>query len=471
MKASQVERVEKRWRVFAVVAAGVFMSTLDSSMINIALPAIMDEFRSPLPLTQWVVMIYLLTITGTLLVWGHIGDRTGRGRLYPMGMLLFALASLACGLADRISWLICWRFFQALGAAMMMATGPALIKDTSPVNQLGRSLGLVGVAVSGGLMTGPFLGGLLIQYASWRAIFFVTVPIGLLFFALALWFLPRRPNHDSPPPFDLFGSISGALFLILVALATTSRSIMVFPLIGLALLTMLFFLRHETAVPHPILPLELLKKRFFITAVLSALLSFTVLFAVIILVPFFLDRVQGMPPFRIGLVMMAIPVSVLVVGPLAGWLSDYVAARLLTTLGLAISTTGLLTMTRLTMESPPLSVALHLSLLGCGQALFLSPNSASVLGRVDSSKAGISAGMLATARNLGMLLGVALAGLGFSFFFGLETGGLDLKDFGPEHAPAFMTALHSSLLVFVVIGAGGIVTSWFRSPQRRRHKI
>lgn len=453
---------KNRWKIFLVVAVGVFMSTLDSSMVNIALPSIMAELHSSLPLTQWIVMIYLLTITSTLLLWGHIADRVGRGRIYPMGMLFFGMASLGCALAPSVLWLIFWRLFQAIGAAMMMSSGPALIKDSSPPEQLGRSLGLVGVAVSVGLMAGPSLGGLIIEYLSWRAIFYLTVPIGLLFSAFALLVLPPPCTKEHTHRFDTVGGIAWTIALTLLVLVATIRSGTALFLLFVTIPILYFFLRHERRVSNPLLPMGLLAKKFFSAAVLSALLSFTVLFSVILLVPFYLDRITGLAPLKTGLVMMAIPLSVLLVAPAAGWLSDYVGARLLTTAGLVISTVGLILMTGLSVDSHPVTVAILLAILGGGQALFLSPNSASVLAHVDSTKAGVAAAMLATARNLGMLAGVAQAGVVFSFYFAMNTGGLDLKDFRPEHGAAFMTALRACFLFTAAIGIAGIIASWSR---------
>ncbi|OGQ94936.1 MAG: hypothetical protein A2521_13815 [Deltaproteobacteria bacterium RIFOXYD12_FULL_57_12] len=456
----------KKWQVFSVVAMGVFMSTLDSSMINIALPAIMKEFHSSLAVTQWVVQIYLLTITVSLLFWGHLGDRLGRNRIYPAGMLLFGVCSLVCSLATQIYWLIIWRFGQGLGAAMMMATGPALIKEIFPPGRLGRSLGLIGVAVSAGLMAGPSLGGFLVEYFSWRSLFFVTAPLGLLYAVLATLVLPKTPAA-SLRKFDLAGSSTWAVGIACVTLALSLRATGALLLLGLGLFSIILFLRHEARTAQPILPVALFRKRFFSTAVLSSMLSFAVLYAVIILIPFFLDRVQGLTATRIGMIMLAIPLAALMVGPPAGWLSDYIGARLLTTLGFLISTAGLLFLTGLTAETPPLSVALRLAFLGCGQAMFLSPNSASVLKRVGNHQAGISAGLLATARNLGMLLGVAQAGFVFAYFYARHTGGLDLKDFTPDHIQPFLTALRASFLSTAAIGLCGVFASWQRGPTRQ----
>lgn len=463
-----------KWLVFSVVATGVFMSTLDSSMVNIALPSIMADFHSPLPLTEWVVLIYLLTITATLLLWGHLGDLLGRGRFYACGLFLFAVASLGCALAPTLAWLITARLLQAMGAAMMMAIGPALISQTFPVQQLGRGYGLIGVAVSLGLMTGPAVGGLLLEVASWRMLFLITVPVGGLAALLALLVLPLAGNPRPARPFDWSGAIlmSGGLILLSLTInqataAAWSLSVLS-PLLAATLLALFLFLRAENRTTTPLLPMGLLKERFFISAVISAVLSFVTLFAVIILTPFYLDRILRLPSASIGLIMLAIPATVLVVAPVAGWLSDQVGSRLLTTTGLMLSTSGLLLLATLTPATSPVGVALRLVFLGGGQAMFLAPNSAAVLGRVKNHHAGISAALLATARNLGMLIGTGLAFFVFSLVFSRQTNGLDLKDFSPEHTAAFMAALIAAFLAAASLGGIATLVSWRRGPDKRR---
>lgn len=461
----------KAWPLFWVVATGVFMSTLDSSMVNIALPVIMREFHTPLPLTEWVVMIYLLTITASLLFWGHCSDRLGRGHLYSMGMLVFGLGSFFCGITPNIYGLIAFRFSQACGAAMMMSTGPAIIKENFSTSHLGRNLGLIGMAVSLGLMTGPSLGGFLIEYYSWRAIFFITVPISIFFFVLANIFLPPRPSNHQPPRLDFAGNLLWAVTVTLAVLAiniiSASWPLVLFICSGTAsCLTFIFFLRHEAKTSRPLLPLALFKKTYFSLAILSALISFAVLFSVILLMPFFLDHILKLPPLRIGMVMMAIPLAVLFLAPLAGWLYDFIGARYLSTAGLLVTTASLVMLGRLTTDMTPLAVAGRLALLGCGQAMFLAPNSASVLGRVRNEHAGISAGLLATARNLGMLLGVALTGLIFTHHFGRHTNGLDLKDFTDVHRQSFMTALRATYHVAAAVGLAGVIVSWLRTERK-----
>lgn len=450
-----------------IVATGVFMSTLDSSMVNIALPTIMGDFHSPMADTQWVALIYLLAITSTLLFWGHLGDRIGRGRVYGSGMILFALGSLACTISTSLALLIVSRFFQALGASMMMSTGPAIVKESFPHEQLGRTMGLIGVAVSLGLMSGPSLGGFLIEFFSWRSMFFITVPIGLFFSFLSFRFLPMDKPTDGGA-IDWSGSIIWAVALCLISVILTHTTELNLPpaitaamiLVAVCLVTV--FIAVEKNTPQPLLPLELFHSKYFSLGIASATLSFTTLFSAIILTPFYLDRLRDTPPSMTGLIMMSLPASIMITSPLAGWLADHFEKRIISTTGLLISTTGIFMLSFITIDSGIFTIAARLALTGAGQALFLSPNSAAVLGSTVARRTGSAAALLATSRNLGMLLGIALATLTFSLIFANITNGLDMKDFRPEHGPQFIKAFRGAIQVAAMIGIAGIIASWLR---------
>ncbi len=455
-----------KWLVFSIVATGVFMSTLDSSMLNIALPSIMEHFQSSLKLTEWVVMIYLLTVASTILLWGHLGDMFGRGRLYAAGMILFASGSLACATSPGLGFLIFSRFSQAIGAAMMMALGPAIIKSAFPTKQLGRSFGLIGISVSLGLMAGPSLGGLLLEIGTWRLLFLITVPVGFLFSILALMMLPADHNGEDQNSFDWFGGFLMTTTFVFFALGinqATASSVSLFSLTGwlfLAVMAGTLFLWREKRSPSPLLPMDLLRQRYFYAALLCAVLSFEILFTVVVLTPFYLHHVLSLPSWQIGLTMMAIPATVMIVAPTSGWLSDHLGARLLTTTGLLLSTIGLILLTTMPAQTTPTDVAWRLTFLGGGQAMFLSPNSASVLKRVKDYQAGISGALLATARNLGMLLGTAQAFFMFSLVFGRQTG-LDMRDFTPPHTQAFIDGLQAAFLTAAFFGILAIACSWW----------
>ena len=455
------------------------MATMDSSMVNVALPAIMQSFGSTLAQTEWVVQIYLLTITVSLLFWGNLAPRLTPECIYRTGLLIFTTGSLCCGLSWGIFLLVASRWLQALGAAMMMATGPALVKTAGPKEQLGKRLGFIGIATSLGLMTGPMLAGLVIRWFNWQILFLLTVPVGLAVYLAAGTILPAPlfclwHNHCRTT-----GTARDRAGLLLWALAVTTTIFLInhpgstgqkftsSTMAALLLLTValwLLFLGHEFQAPTPLIPVDLLKQRFFSMAILSSMLSFMVLFLVLILMPFYLAKVRGLLPDRVGLLMMAVPLMVFFVSPLAGWLHDRLDARRVATSGLGCCLVALLLLSRLGAHTPLGHVFLFLAFLGSGQAMFLSPNSAGALAGVDHNHSPITASLLATARNLGMLLGTGLAGLIFSGIFIHQTGGLDLKDYNPALMPAFLQALHATFLAGALLSLLGIVASWYRGP-------
>lgn len=471
--------------IFCTVAAGVFMSTMDSSMVNVALPVIMKTFGSSLALTEWVILVYLLTITVLLLFWGKLCTVVGCGRIYSRGMLVFTAGSFLCSVAPTVHLLILCRLIQGMGASMMMATGPALIKSIFPVNRLGRGLGLIGVSTSLGLMTGPVLSGLLIHWLHWRAIFWITVPVGLFFSIAGRSSLLRlSPGHDENQDFkgiklsqrrkrDWIGAFFWAGVVAFTVLMVTHASslnagttFLSATVLSAAFLLLvgcwLLFLFYEGKQSDPFFPLALFGKRFFSMAVFSSMFSFAVLFMVLILTPFYLARVLGLTPDRIGYVMMAVPLCVFIVSPLAGRLHDQVGARIVATTGLLCCMSGVAWMTTLTVSSSALEVAFRLALLGFGQAMFLSPNSASALSGVSENQVGVTASMLATARNFGMLTGAALAGFLFSLHFAAVTGGLDMKDFVPAMTGEFMYAMKRTFWYGLALSFASVVFSLLR---------
>lgn len=461
--------------VFLTVCIGVFMSTMDSSMVNVALPELMRTFACSLALVEWVVLSYLLTVTMFLVFWGRLCNRWGCGNVYLRGMLLFSLGSLLCGFSYSIWMLILFRFVQALGASMMMAAGPVLVKEIFPAERLGRGLGLVGVATSLGLMAGPLVSGLILRWLHWRAIFWVTAPVGLVLYLAGRRTLPDccswrsglLSGGERGGRFDLAGALSWFALTSLTLLAATHAAsfypgpgIILSALFGSGVLAILagwvLFIRYEMNNPAPFLPVRLFRKRFFAMAIASSALSFAVLFFALILMPFYLDHVLGLAPDRIGFLMMALPCSVFIVSPLAGGLYDRFGARQVATGGLLCCLTALILLTGLTAESRLLSIAGRLALLGFGQAMFLSPNSASALAGVSGRQAGTTASLLATARNFGMMFGTALAGLSFSLLFSHAPG---------TDVPAFLFALSGSFRFAAALALCAVVASWFRGRR------
>lgn len=464
------------WPSFFLVATGVFLATMDSSMINVALPSMMRSLHTTLAQIEWVAISYLLTITSTLLLWGRLSDRLGKVPTYLLGMLVFTLGSATCFCANSLLLLVLCRCLQATGASMMMASGPAIITAIFPAHQLGRSLGILGIATSIGLMSGPVVSGFLLRFFSWRAIFLVTVPISLSCCAGG-WLVMRTNRTTSSPPascrdssssfgMDWPGLILWTLLITTTVLAATHYRTL--PSGGVAIAASIFclalflFIRTERRAAAPLLPLVLFQSRPYTIGIICAALSFAILFMALILTPFYLDFILQVPVQRIGLIMMATPVAVFLVAPLSGHLYDHIGGRFLTTGGLLLCGLALLSFSFLAQNSNELSVVSRLALLGAGQALFLSPNSASLLSSARPGQLGITSASLATARNLGMLAGITLAGLLFGGLFSVLTGGLDLKDFTPAQTEAFIQALHITFGLTAIMALAGVRLSWSR---------
>ena len=460
--------VEKsvRWQVLVMVMSGVFLSTMDSGMINVALPTIMRSFNLSLEYAEFIVTFYLLTITVSLVFWGQLGDRLGRARVYLSGMLLFSCGAIACYSSATYALLLLSRFLQALGASMMMASGPALIKMVFPADHLGRSLGLVGVATASGLLTGPLVSGLLLSKFNWQTIFLVTLPVSITVLLIGRFYLlARLPRQNSLAiaAFDLRGSCCWVVVAILSVWVFHRVDLILNP-VNLALFIVLvvfvlLFIRIEHKATNPIVPISLFRNQYYWVAVLTAAISFSALFSVLVLVPFYLDYVLRLPIAKTGQVMMAVPATLIVLSPLSGRLYDKIGARFLTTAGLGICCAALISLAWLSPESTITEVMIKLALLGAGQSVFLSPNSASVLSRVDDQYSGVTAGILATARNFGMVSGATLAAALFAWWLRVYSGGGSLADYAAIDQNAFIMALRTTFLMTSFLALlGGIIS-------------
>lgn len=454
-----------RWQVLAMVMSGVFLSTMDSGMINVALPTIMRSLNLSLEHAGFIVSFYLLTITVTLVFWGKLGDRLGRGKVYLGGMAIFSSGALACYCSSTFLTLLLSRFLQALGASMMMASGPAIIKMVFPAGYLGRSLGMVGMATACGLLTGPLVSGIILAHFPWQVIFLVTLPVsGIVLLSGWIYLLGRIPvQYTGGVSFDWAGSGCWVAMAILCVGIFHRVDLLLHPgiiaLAALLIVLIFLFIRIEKKVRNPIVPVSLFAERYYWVGVFTAFISFATLFAVLVLVPFFLEYILQLPIEKVGRVMMAVPATLIILSPTAGRLFDKIGARFLTTAGMGISALALASLAFLSPESSTAEVMGKLALLGAGQSIFLSPNSASILSRVDEEHSGITAGILATARNFGMVTGATLAAALFSWWFAHFSGGGLLGEYTGAEAGPFLLAWRITLLITAGLALLGVIIS------------
>lgn len=458
--------------IFAV-SIGTFMSALDSSVVNIALPSIGQHFNVSLSTIEWVVMSYLLIISSLLLTYGRLGDIYGHKKIYIIGFIIFTIGSLACGAAPTIILLILSRALQAVGAGMLMSMGPAIITEAVPPEKRGKSLGINAIAVSVALTTGPVLGGILTSNFGWQSIFYINIPVGIIGSIFAMRVIPENRDCDFQP-FDIAGAIVVFLSLISILLSLSftekygwNNPYIISSLIGGVFLLLMFIL-IEKHTEHPMVDLTLFHNRLFSMSNLSALLNFMAQFSVTLIMPFYLQELRNLPPSKAGLMIIPMPVTTMVIAPVSGAISDKVESRYISSLGMAITTLGIWLLSRLNVNSSTLSIVLSLSVVGLGSGMFQTPNNSAIMGSVPGNRRGIASGFLATMRNIGMVLGVAISGAIFTSRFAyLKKTLSDIGLSGIElNNRAFTGAMHLAYTTAALLAAVAVITSLIRGPLK-----
>lgn len=462
-----------KWSVLAVVAVGVFMATLDSSIVNISLPAIGEHFHVPLgPGVEWVVMSYLVVVASVLLTIGHLADLYGHRAIWGGGLVVFTLGSVLCGASTSLGALIAFRGLQGIGGAMLMAISPALLTSAFPPQERGRAIGMNAVFVSLGITAGPTIGGLITQHLSWRWIFYVNVPIGVVGLVATMIVLPKATTR-ARPSFDLAGAS-----LLAFGLAAVTAGLSLGPtvgwqkpvpmaLIGAGIALLIAFVFVERRHPKPVVDLGLFRDRVFASATLSLVISFIALFAVGVFLPFYLEQLRGMNAQRAGLLLTPLPLTVAVLAPIAGSMADRIGTRGLAATGLTIAAIGLLLVGRLDRDTSTLGIVATLAVTGVGQALFQAPNNSALMGAAPKERRGVAAGMLATSRVVGQSLGVAVASAVFGTLGGAAAGhALASGSPDPAQQHVFEHAFAITFRVCAVIALVGVGASLVRGRER-----
>jgi EmrB/QacA subfamily drug resistance transporter len=469
-----------KWIVFTIVAIGVFMATLDSSIVNVSLPAIAHGFGIPLNgAIEWVVIAYLVTTAAVILTAGRLADMIGHRIIWASGLVLFTLGSVFCGAAPSVGLLIAARALQGLGGALLFAVSPAMLTRAFPASERGRALGFNALVVALGTSTGPTLGGLITESLSWRWIFYVNVPLGVIGF-IATMVLLHTPVQHRGGHFDPLGALLLAIGLASLTgglsfgqeLGWTSLPIIVLGAAAVIALGALPFV--EQRMRYPILNFALFRNRVFVSAQISLMISFLALFAVSFLLPFYFEQLRGFPVFKAGLLLTPLPLTIAIIAPWSGSLADRIGTRWLAAGGLALASIGLVLLSRLNAQSSILDIIWRLAVTGAGQALFQSPNNSALLGAAPREQQGVASGFLATGRVIGQSVSVAIAG---AVFTGLGAaaagqvlaanaagqGGGDLAQL--QHT--FMLGFRTAFLVCAGIAVLGVFTSLVRGKEER----
>lgn len=449
-----------RWLALAGVGMGVLMATLDSSIVNISLPAFVAIFDTTFAMVQWVILAYVLVITSLLLGAARLGDMFDKKKLYLIGLTLFTIGSVLCSLSNSIFWLILFRAVQGLGAVFTQALGMAIITQIFPARERGKALGIMGSVVSIGIALGPPLGGLILSTASWHWIFLVNLPIGIATLVIVQRFIPNLPPARRGQQFDRGGGLVLFLTLGLYAFGMTSgqqggfsQPAVMVSLIAAAL-GLLVFLYLESRLPQPMVDLSLFRNILFSMNLMMAFLVFIVMAGMFIL-PFYLQLVLKLPASLIGLLMMVHPIGMGIVAPLAGALSDRFGSRVISLFGLISIAGGCFALSTVQEGMTPLQFFPRTLLFGIGMGLFQAPNNSAVMSTVPSERLGIGSGLLVLSRTLGQTTGLPLMGSLFTASV-LVAGNLPA---GTDITTAGAQVLVSGLQRTYQTAAGFILTS------------
>lgn len=408
----QTERTYQH-AVLVLVMLATALANLEVGLVNVALPTLATMFGVGRATIQWVAIAYQLAIVGTLVPFGRLVDIIGGRILYLAGMATVAVASLLAALSQTALWLILARGMLGLGAAMLLATGQALIALAYPERSRGQALGFMHMAVAAGLLSGPSVGGLLITTIGWRWVFLAPLVLAAGAFIVA-WVALPRVRTDKREALDLAGAIliCAAAILMVVGLTRLTGdgwSGTTGGLLLLALCAVMLFVGVERRHPAPLFDLRLLRAWPLAAGLLTAWVTFIALAANMFLVPFALQTLMGYSAAVAGLVMMTVPIAILPIAPFAGRLADRFSTRVPTTMGLATITSAIIGMSQFRSTTPLSFAIIVLALYGIGAGLFQAPNNSAVLGAAPAGRVGVVSGMLALSRNLGQVIGIVLA--------------------------------------------------------------
>jgi EmrB/QacA subfamily drug resistance transporter len=403
--------LEYKWVVLTVTTVGIFMATLDSSILVVGLPQVVVALNTNLVVGVWFITIYRLMITVLLVGIGRIADLHGRVRLYNMGFAIFTLGSLLSGLSFTAEELLAFRLVQGVGAALLFVNSVAIVTDAFAGEGLGKGIGINQVAINAGTITGYTLSGILIQLFTWRSIFLVNVPVGIF----GTYWSRRRLKEISHPTqgekFDLLGAVSFSSSITLLLLGLTIGSLAdalnLVLIVSSGVLMILFFLvEHRTR--FPVLDLSLFKIRLFTAGNIANMLSGLAFAGLAFIMTLYFQLLRGYDPLHAGIFLIPLDATLILVGPISGSLSDKWGARGLSTVGLLVASAGFFVLSQLDQATPYSEVAAGLVLVGFGIGMFRSPNASSVMGSVPASKRGISSAVRVTIINTSIVASIPL---------------------------------------------------------------
>jgi len=467
----------RRWLGLAGIGSGVFMFTLDGSIVNVALPTLAQYFGASLATLQWIPLAYLLVITSLVLGAARLGDVHGRKRAYLFGLGVFTAASVLCGLAPSVGWLIAFRVLQGFGAVFVSALGGAIVAQTFPQNERGRALGVISSAVTLGVAFGPTIGAFIIDWVGWRWMFLVNIPVGLAAMAIVSRVIPDLAPAPTRLPIDWLGTVLIAMAVGGFSLALTFGqragfdAALPLALFATSVLALVAFLFAQTQVDAPLLELKLFANRTFTAGLAMGVLAFAVLSATSFTLPFFLQLGLGLPIATVGLLMAISPIIGAITSPFGGALSDRFGPRWVSLIGLLLMAAGGWLLSRLDESTTILRFALSISPIGFGMALFSAANNSAVMNSVARERLGIASGLLSLARTLGQSTAIPVTAALLTLFALGHAGVVNHAVLLELPAPSLVQGTQRAFgLGWIAALLGAAIAAWMLVSDGRRRR-
>jgi len=448
----------RKWWTLLAVSFGLFMIMLDNTVVNVALPSIATSFNVSLSELEWVVVGYALSFATFMLTGGKLADRYGRRKLFIVGLVIFTGASLACGLAPTVGFLIAARVVQGVGGAIMNPATLSIITATFPPRQRGMAIGIWAGVSAMALAIGPLVGGILTEYVDWSWIFFINVPVGIVGIAVTRWAVDESRDTSHEQRLDLPGLLTSGIGLFALTYAlieannygwTSSR---ILALLAFAVIMLGLFVVLEHRQRLPMLDLSLFRNMTYTGANVAMLLVTLAMFGIFFYNSIFIQRIMGYSPVQTGAIFLPMTVLIILVAPQAGKLTDRIGARWLIGTGLSFVTLSLILFAQLEPDSTFWDILPGLLTGGFGMALTMTPTTAAAMGSVPVDKAGVGSAVLNAFRQVGGSLGIAIMGAVVASQIAAPVG-------TPAYRAQFVDGYHLGLYVAAAIAFSGAIVA------------
>lgn len=454
---------ELKRSVLTVTAFASFLTPFMGSSVNLALPSIGNEFDVNAVTLNWIVSSYMLSTSILLLPAGRVGDILGRKKIFTAGLVIFTLTMILLTFTPNIKWLIGARVLQGLGSAMLFATNLAILTSVFPPGERGRAMGINVTAVYIGLSSGPFLGGLLTRYLGWRSIFAFLVPMGIISLILIRTRMKDEWAEAKGESFDWQGTVIYGLSLAAIMYGFSKLpSVAGWVITAAGIILMPLFVMREKRTKHPLFDITLISKnRVFAFSNLAAFIHYAATSAIGFFLSLYLQYIKDLGPRDAGFVLMCWPLTMALISPAAGKLSDKQNPGVLASIGMGITSAGLIMLCFLTAGTSLVFVVAILVIIGIGFSLFSSPNTNAIMSSVEKKQLGNASGMIGTMRNAGQTFSMAIALMLLALFMGQAR-------IDPSNYPQLLGAMKSGFIIFSVLCIAGIFASLARNNSLRK---